>query len=129
MLPICCLQQIGRFDCSSLIICEYFYFFTNCWNLAQYRVFCPLNRTKSRKISSEQNRKNPIFSNEEMCSKCSTPWRSSNFKMSVDSVKLSKKQSKKTHQRLEDKTKQKQRYLKNQIKSSNNNVVSRYSSS
>lgn len=84
------------------------------------------HRTKSRKIDSTYFRQHSdsVFSNEEMCIKCSTPWSSSEFSVSIGTVRQTKKQSQKIQNGIDDKSKSKQYYMKKQIKSCNNNVVS-----
>lgn len=82
-----------------------------------------LNRSRSRQIDSRNKQPNPAFSNEEMCIKCSTPWRQANFSVSVGPVEQSKKRSQKIHRLIELRNTAKQFYLKRQIKSCNNSVV------
>lgn len=91
--------------------------------------FCnfPLfSRTKCKRLSETSNNinQNNLFSEEEMCKKCSTPWFDANFSLSIAPIKATKRRAQKIHKQIEKKTSRKGESAKKLSTKVNNTVVS-----
>lgn len=64
-----------------------------------------------------------LFSEEEMCKKCSTPWFDANFSLSIAPIKTTKRKAQKIHKQIEKKSNRKKDLAKKLSKKVNNTVV------
>lgn len=71
----------------------------------------------------DEKHSNTLFSEEEMCRKCSTPWFDANYSLSIAPIKTTKRKAKKIHKQIEEKSKRKGHLAKKLSKTVNNTVV------
>lgn len=81
-------------------------------------------RTKCRRLAqSDDKNSKTLFSEEEMCRKCSTPWFDANYSLSIAPIKTTKRKARKIHKQIENKSKRKNHLAKKLSKRVNNTVV------
>lgn len=78
-------------------------------------------RTKCKKLAQSDQR--TLFSDEEMCRKCSTPWIDLNYSLSIAPIKTTKRKAQKIQKQIDNKSNRKSHLAKKLSKKINNTVV------
>lgn len=82
------------------------------------------SRTNCKRFAqTDDKQSNTLFSEEEMCKKCSTPWYDMNYSLSISPIKTPQRKARKIHKQIEEKSKRKSHLAKKLSKKVNNAMV------